>query len=140
MSDNIHNQIIKTSRCVAKQQRKVAHFDPPRPDILGAGFECGCSCLIVGSSSAVPVLIVSSLCHNRKYVQEACRHGLSNLCYSLNDHCSRCSSAIANCCYSILSRLQLMEECGQDAGAGATECVSKRNSPSKRVDIFGAEA
>lgn len=65
-------------------------------------------------------------------------HGGSPLFYafdSLHNHSSGCTTTVADGCHTILTRLQLMEECGQDARTGTSQGVTKRNGTAQEIDL-----
>lgn len=54
---------------------------------------------------------------------------------ALHHHSSRRSSAVAYCRHAVLARSKLMQQRGQDPGAGAAECMPESDGTAERVDV-----
>lgn len=65
-----------------------------------------------------------------------CSHRITlHLVDPLNDHGGRSATTVADSSNTILTRLELVEQCRQDARAGASERVSQRDGATQRVYI-----
>lgn len=54
---------------------------------------------------------------------------------ALHYHRSRRSSTVADSRHAVLARSELMQQCGQDSRARATECMAERDGTAERIDV-----
>ncbi len=69
-------------------------------------------------------------------------HGLADICNinTLDDNCRRGSAAVADGCDAVFADFELMEERGEDAGAGGAEGVAEGDGAAEGVDVCVLEA